>query len=332
MKKTKYKKKTKTSKVADKKTKTPCSCSANSWVIVAIVLAVLLVASLILGFSGVLAGQSVDLTTKLTQAGAENRAEEFVELLGEVERIPLNVDAVIEEHGLYSVVVEIMGQRETLFMSIDGELLFFQGITLDDIRNVKAQMDLMEQQPPQEPPLIPEEPAPRDININLENANYLGDLESDVVLVEYSSVTCPFCANFHAETFPSIKAEYLDDERILYVYKHFVRNEVDLIVGNAMECAGEQGSFFEYKNLVYENQNRLTQPEALSEWAEQLGLNMEAFNECVEEGRYIEKVNAESTEGRNNGITVTPGFLLNGEIISGARPFSDFQARIDALL
>ena len=296
----------------EKKHKSSC-CSSSTWMITSIVLAVLLVISLVLGL---FSGGSDDA---ISQSRAEAKANEYVSLLSNADA-PLMVSAVERENGMFRVDVSVMGQTESWFMAPTGDLLFPSAFSLDDIRAIVGG-----QQPPQE-----QQPPQAQVNVNLEGANTLGS--GDVLMVEYSSATCPFCARFAQETFPLINDAYIETGDITYVYKHFIINDIDVLAANAMECAGEQGVFFEYKELVYSNQNRLGQRSAYSDFAQELNLDVDAFDTCVDEGRYTAKANANTQEGQGNGVTGTPGFLINSRLVAGAQPFANFQTSIDAEL
>jgi len=141
-------------------------------------------------------------------------------------------------------------------------------------------------------------------------------------------MTCPFCGRHHEDTHPTIKEEYIDTDDIQYVYKHFIRNEMDVMAGNAAECAGEQDSFFEYKEIVYDNQETLSE-ENLETWAEDLELDMEEWRECQENLEFQEEMIQSTQEAQGFGITGTPGFIVNDETISGAQPFTAFQTVIE---
>ncbi len=174
--------------------------------------------------------------------------------------------------------------------------------------------------------------------INFQEVHYLGNPEASVVMIEYSSITCPFCKRYQItdETFDNIKKEYVDTGKVVYIYKHFTRNEVDILGAIALECAGEQNMFFEYKRKVYENQENLQNLEfsnrEFSKYAQELNLNMDSFNECLTDTKYLSKIESDKTEGMSKGITGTPGFLINGNVVSGAQPFAVFKAAIDRLL
>ena len=319
MKKAKHKKNKKSSHVAEEKS----SDKTNIWLFTSVALAVLLIVSLVLGLSGALSREGEVSATLLTQSEAEAKAAEFVNLIGEIEGVPLTLNDVVKEQGVYFVNVAFMGQQNSFYMSLDGDLFFLQGISISDIREIQAQMALSEQQPP---------PVQQDsqVNVNLDGANTLGS--GDVLMVEYSSATCPFCARYNEDTFPLINSEYIETGKITYVYKHFIRNDVDVLAANGMECAGEQGAFFEFKDLVYANQNSLSQRAVYSAWASELDLDVDAFDDCFNEGRYSAKANADTGEGQGNGVTGTPGFIINSRLIAGAQPFSNFQSAIEAEL
>jgi protein-disulfide isomerase len=292
--------------------------TASFWMIVAIVLGVLFIATLILGLTGVLSGGRGG-TDMMSQSEAEARANRYVNLLSTPEA-PLNIVNVEKDHGLYRIDLTVQGQPLAWYMTGDGELFIPDVFTMQDIQTIVGGQ-------PQQPPT-----QGGQVDVSLQGANYLGDLNSDVLMVEYSSATCPFCARYHAETFPALREEYVETGRIAYVYKHYVRNEVDILAANALECAGEQDNFFEYLDLVYENQPRLGQENNYAQWADSLGLDVDAFGECLSSRRYTAKANADTAEGQGNGVTGTPGFLVNSRLISGAQPLDNFRAAINAEL
>jgi protein-disulfide isomerase len=186
----------------------------------------------------------------------------------------------------------------------------------------------------QQPQVPGQQPVPTgNVQVSLEGANTLGDPNAPVVFVEYSSFTCPFCGNFAAETFPRIVQEFVETGKVLYVYKHFLRNELDVVAANAAECAGEQGSFFEYKKEIYANQQSIQTPGFFEGIASRLNLNTAEWQACFDSQRYSDKALAERNEGISNGIQGTPGFIIDGTPFTrGAQPFSVFAAEINRAL
>ncbi|NCP72612.1 DsbA family protein [archaeon] len=163
--------------------------------------------------------------------------------------------------------------------------------------------------------------------------HFLGNEDAPLVMYEYSSFTCPFCKRYQIDdqTFETIKKEYIDTGKIKYVYQHFVRNEIDIKAANAAECAGEQDMFFEYKKKLYENQTDLPKEE-FSKYAQELDLDVTAFESCLAENKYVNKITQDKQDGVNKGISGTPGFIVGNQRISGAQDYQVFKAAIDEQL
>ncbi len=99
----------------------------------------------------------------------------------------------------------------------------------------------------------------------------------------------------------------------------------------ASECADDQGKFWEYHDLVFENQSAIDVA-SLKGYAAELGLDTDTFNECLDGGKQSSEVEKDSQDAQAAGVSGTPAFFINGEFVSGAQPFSVFQQVIDAAL
>jgi protein-disulfide isomerase len=101
----------------------------------------------------------------------------------------------------------------------------------------------------------------------------------------------------------------------------------------ASECAAEQDSFWEYHDYLFENhggENRgAFNKDNLKQFAVDLGLDIEAFNECLDSGKFSQAVQSETSAGRQIGVQSTPTFLVNGQPIVGAQPFENFKQVIE---
>jgi protein-disulfide isomerase len=104
----------------------------------------------------------------------------------------------------------------------------------------------------------------------------------------------------------------------------------------AAECAGEQGSYWEMHELLFETQQSWAgSPDAVNTFkglAGDLELDQAKFDACLDNGDYTDKVTADYQEGVSVGVTGTPAFRINGIALSGAQPFQAFQQQIDYLL
>lgn len=172
------------------------------------------------------------------------------------------------------------------------------------------------------------------VQVNLEGAHTLGDEDAPVTLVEWSDFQCPFCGRFFTQTKGLIEENYIDTGKVKLVYKHFPLDSIHPLAtpaALASECAAEQDKFWEYHDKIFENQASLSAAN-LKVWAGDLGLDQDQFDGCLDSRKYIDRVTADLREGSAAGVRGTPGFILNGQLISGAQPYSVFQAAFDAAL
>ena len=161
--------------------------------------------------------------------------------------------------------------------------------------------------------------------------NIRGNPDAKITMIEYSDFECPFCQR-HAPTLQQVLDQYGDDVRL--VYRHFPLSSIHpqaQIAAEASECAGEQGKFWEYHDLLFANQSAL-QATNLKSYAGQLGLNQGQFDDCLDSQKYAAKVNQQTAEAQAAGITGTPGTFVDAELVRGAYPLSAFTQIIDAKL
>lgn len=101
----------------------------------------------------------------------------------------------------------------------------------------------------------------------------------------------------------------------------------------AARAAQAQGAFWEYHDLVYENQSSGNSggytEESLTALAEEAGLDVERFRSDLEDARYESVVQADFREGQDRGISGTPTFYINGRVIVGLQPLETFERAIE---
>lgn len=104
----------------------------------------------------------------------------------------------------------------------------------------------------------------------------------------------------------------------------------------ASECAGDQDAFWEYHDLLFERQAGENQgafnKDKLKEFAAELELDTDAFNECLDTGKYTELVNNQKATAQQLGVRSTPTFAVNGQAVVGAQPYENFQQIIEEIL
>jgi protein-disulfide isomerase len=99
----------------------------------------------------------------------------------------------------------------------------------------------------------------------------------------------------------------------------------------ASECAAEQDKFWEYHEVLFENQASFSDAN-LRAFAQEIGLDTQAFNECLDAGRHRETVTTDTARARSLGVSSTPAFLINGQPMLGAQGFEAFQQVIELKL
>ena len=114
-------------------------------------------------------------------------------------------------------------------------------------------------------------------------------------------------------------------QHIRYVYRDFPRlTEESPAAAAAAQCAFEQGKFWEFRAAFFENQAALGL-EFYLQTAKEFELDLEAYSVCLAENRYLGEVEIDGLDGQLAGVRGTPGFFINGQILSGAQPYSIFE-------
>ncbi len=173
-----------------------------------------------------------------------------------------------------------------------------------------------------------------------------GDHRAPVVLIEYSDFTCGYCKKFFRETWPLIKANYVDTGKVRFLYRDYPRADQGPGVQAAVaaRCAGDQGQYWGMHDRLLQTRRGFS--EALfSDHARSLGLNLPAFGTCLRGGRHLEDIFRDRAQGAGFGFRGTPGFILlrteAGQItlrgqqpigLPGAFPYDVFAQQIEGLL
>jgi protein-disulfide isomerase len=152
-----------------------------------------------------------------------------------------------------------------------------------------------------------------------------------LTIVEYSEFLCPFCARAALDTLPQIKEEYIAAGKVKLVFKHFiVHGQEAVLAAGAAECAGEQNAFWEYHDILFLNTGSVDfSVENLEQFAEELELDSDSFNTCLDSERYMDKLAADVDEARRRGVSGTPTFFVGQTQVVGAKPYSEFKTAIE---
>lgn len=164
----------------------------------------------------------------------------------------------------------------------------------------------------------------------------LGSADAPVVLHEYSSLTCPHCASFHADTLPAIKKAYVDTGKVRIVFHDFPLDNLALAALVIARCSGPERNV-DFFNMLYDTQadwSRASNPRAaLVALARFYGLDGNDVTTCLGNQALINAIVANRDKASDlYAIQSTPSFVLEGEKIEGALGFDVFKDKIDRAL
>jgi protein-disulfide isomerase len=229
----------------------------------------------------------------------------------------INAD-VLKNPWFYVSVVAVIAILILAYMLIKPDQT---GITGNVIR---------EKNPLQQPQQGQQPSQPEIISVSIDDDSILGDEDAPVTIIEFSDYECPFCARFYLNTFPQLKREYIDTGKVKLVYRDFPLSfhQNAQKAAEAAECAGEQDKYYEMHDKIFENQQAITTTN-LKEYAKEIGLNTNEFNECLDSGEKANEVQKDFQDGQSIGVRGTPTFFINGKLLRGAQPFEEFQKIIE---
>jgi protein-disulfide isomerase len=170
--------------------------------------------------------------------------------------------------------------------------------------------------------------------ISLKGEPFKGGANAKVTIVEYSDFQCPFCSRGYATIENEVLKQYGD--KVKFYYKNFPLAFHKWAEAGAIaaECAKEQKpeAYWKVYSGLFEQQQQIT-PENVKEkslsFMDGTGVDKKKWEECYDGKKTADRVKAQMAEGQSVGVSGTPGFIINGRLVSGAQPFATFKAIID---
>jgi protein-disulfide isomerase len=150
----------------------------------------------------------------------------------------------------------------------------------------------------------------------------LGDEAAPVTIIEYASMTCGHCANFHKRTWPDLKKDYIETGKVRFIFREFPLDPVASAAFMLARCAPQE-KYFDIVDIMFEEQRAWAFTDnpyqSLLDFSKQIGFTQESFEECLTNQGLLDAVNAVRERGANEfGVNSTPTFFINGEKHSGA--------------
>jgi predicted DsbA family dithiol-disulfide isomerase len=168
---------------------------------------------------------------------------------------------------------------------------------------------------------------PPSVEVALGGAPTRGSRQAPVMIVEFADYECPFCQQMH----PLLQR--LQDElggRVAFTFKDFPLSMHPHAekAAEAARCAGEQGKFWDYNDLLFRNPGNLEMTQ-LREDARALNLDATRFDKCLDTNEQASRVGADVSQGQLLGVSATPSFFINGHFLSGAVGYDALRAIVE---
>ena len=186
-----------------------------------------------------------------------------------------------------------------------------------------------------------------------ENTVTIGDENAPVTVYEFSDYNCPFCALIagneemietqsqqiggdYNPPVPAIMETYVEQGEVKYVFFNFPLGQDPAVQPEtphlAALCADEQGSWKEYSDTLFLENDRWSGAagnEPFVEIADDLGLDTNEFEQCLDEERFMDQIEYEREQGLNLGISGTPALIVDDVLLAGAQDFEVYEGIIE---
>tara|TARA_Y100000590_G_scaffold218766_1_gene247810 strand:- start:171 stop:791 length:621 start_codon:yes stop_codon:yes gene_type:complete len=171
-----------------------------------------------------------------------------------------------------------------------------------------------------------------------ENDFFIGNKDAPITIIEYASLSCSHCADFHINTLPKIIEEFVDTGIVKIVFRDFPFNYPALLGSMVLRCVPKEIRF-QYQDALYQLQSKWVVREnakttlELYKIMQSGGMKKEEFDKCIEnvdlENEILEGLMSAQSEFE---IKSTPSFIINGQLLEGNKPVKDFRQIIHKIL
>ena len=159
----------------------------------------------------------------------------------------------------------------------------------------------------------------------------LGNPTAPTTIIEYASLTCPYCRQFHAKTYPRVKKELIDTGKVRYILRAYPIGRTAGTAAIIARCAPEKDYFRLYDKFLAQQKSWTSQdvrPDAIYKIAAQTGMTRETFNACLANKEIEQGLHEVKMRGRKFGVSGTPTFFINGKKFRGPLTFEQITAEL----
>lgn len=181
--------------------------------------------------------------------------------------------------------------------------------------------------------------APADSDaIKADLARIQGSPNAPVWVIEVSDFQCPYCKQWHDQTYRKLRDEYVSTGKIRLAYVNFPLAQ-HAHAGPAAEaamCAGAQGKFWEMHDALFTSQDKWAGLPSTADYFRSLagatGVDLPRWLECVRSGKMRPWIQADHDRAERAGAASTPSFMIGDQLLVGAQPIENMRSAIDSAL
>ncbi len=149
----------------------------------------------------------------------------------------------------------------------------------------------------------------------------LGQPDAPVTVIEYASMTCGHCGDFHASVLPQLKADYVTTGKVKFLFRPFPFDGYGMAGAMLAQCVPARARLVFLDVIFARQQEWLSNPQpynALQTYAKQVGLSEAGFKACLQNQDTLDGIRQmQADASRVLGVNSTPTFFINGEKVEG---------------
>ena len=174
------------------------------------------------------------------------------------------------------------------------------------------------------------------INAKTDEEFFLGNKDAKITVIEYASMTCVHCANFHKQVYPKIKKNYIDTNKIKFIFRDFPLDKQALFGSVLAKCAPKD-KYFDFVKLILTNQKKwISNDDAFMNKLQHIGklagLNENKINSCFKDEKIVDNIIKTRSIGEEKyNINSTPSLIINEKKYS-AMSYENFEKIIENLI
>ncbi len=180
--------------------------------------------------------------------------------------------------------------------------------------------------------------APDPLLVAADRGRIAGDSAAKTWVVIASDFQCPFCRQWHSESYKPLIDQYVRTGKVRVAFLNFPlgqhRNAVP--TASAAMCAGVQGRFWQYHDALFETQaqwSAMPDPRpVLDSIARRVGVDLPQWAQCFDSDAMLPLIHADRDRASRGGVQSTPSFLVGGQVLTGSIPFADMRPVIDSAI